>query len=206
MTTKPGLKFSVATIDNAKETLKALPPAPRETKEVSLREAIEELAPTIRGLLGKGYSRQQVVDLIQEQGVGCSLTTSEDVFPPAAGKTKAKSSAASTAATHGGKSGDRSGRSAAGRQRRLCRARSRSRRSVSRRGTGASSVAGGPCSRWRSRRGNGGHQRGRPSGSEGVVTRQQNVQGAAAGRDSVAALLRVRCAASVNVRFGHAWR
>jgi hypothetical protein len=96
MTTKPGLKFSVAAIDNAKEILKALPPAPREMKEVSLREAIEELAPTIRGLLGKGYSRQQIVDLIQEQGVGCSLSTLKMYFRTPA-KTKAKSPAASTA-------------------------------------------------------------------------------------------------------------
>ncbi len=55
MTMKPGLKFSVGAIDNAKEILKALPPAPRETKEVGLREAIESLAPTIRSLLAKGY-------------------------------------------------------------------------------------------------------------------------------------------------------
>ena len=89
MTTKPGLKFSVVTIDNAKENLRAMPPAPRETKEVSLREAIEELAPTIRGLLGKGYSREQIVDLIQEQGVGCSLGA-EDVFPPCAGQGKSQ--------------------------------------------------------------------------------------------------------------------
>jgi hypothetical protein len=96
MTTKPGLKFSVAAIDNVKEILKALPPAPRETKEVSLREAIEELAPAIRGLLAKGYSRQQVVDLIQEHGVGCSLTSLKAYFRTPA-KTKAKPSAASTA-------------------------------------------------------------------------------------------------------------
>lgn len=96
MTTKPGLKFSVAAIDNVKEILKGLPPAPRETKEVSLREAIEELTPTIRGLLGKGYSRQQIVDLIQEQGVGCSLTSLKAYFRTPA-KTKAKAPAASTA-------------------------------------------------------------------------------------------------------------
>jgi hypothetical protein len=101
MTTKPGLKFSVAAIDNVKEILKALPPAPRETKEVSLREAIEELAPTIRGLLAKGYSRQQVVDLIQEQGVGCSLTSLKAYFRTPA-KTKAKPSAASTAGATAG--------------------------------------------------------------------------------------------------------
>ena len=96
MTTKPGLKFSVAAIDNVKEILKGLPPAPRETKEVSLREAIEELAPTIRGLLGKGYSRQQIVDLIQEQGVGCSLTSLKAYFRTPV-KAKAKSSAGPTA-------------------------------------------------------------------------------------------------------------
>ena len=101
MTTKPGLKFSVAAIDNVKEILKALPPAPRETKEVSLREAIEELAPAIRGLLAKGYSRQQVVDLIQEQGVGCSLTSLKAYFRTPA-KTKAKPSAAATAGATAG--------------------------------------------------------------------------------------------------------
>ncbi len=99
MATKTGLKFSVAAIDNAKEILKALPPAPRETKEVGLREAIEELAPTIRGLLGKGYSRQQIVDLIQEQGVACTLATLKSYFRRGQGKTKGKPAAASPAAT-----------------------------------------------------------------------------------------------------------
>jgi hypothetical protein len=160
MTTKPGLKFSVAAIDNVKEILKALPPAPRETKEVSLREAIEELAPAIRGLLAKGYSRQQVVDLIQEQGVGCSLTSLKAYFRTPA-KTKSEAlggiDGGIDGGTNGGKSGDRSGTSAVGGQRRLWRDRSGSCRSVSRRGTDACSVANGPSSRWRRRRGNGGH-------------------------------------------------
>jgi hypothetical protein len=88
---KPGLKFSVAAIDSAKEILGALPPALPETKEVSLREAIEELPPPIRGSIGKGYFRQQIVDPIQEQGVGCSLGTLKTYFRPSPEKTKAKS-------------------------------------------------------------------------------------------------------------------
>jgi hypothetical protein len=99
MTMKPGLKFSVGALDQAKEVLKALPAAPRETKEVGLREAIESLAPTIRTLLAKGYSRQQVVDLLQEQGVGCTIATLKTYFRRTSGKTKAKSTAASAATT-----------------------------------------------------------------------------------------------------------
>jgi hypothetical protein len=98
MTSKSGLKFSVAAIDQARETLKALPPAPRETKEVGLREAIEELTPTIRGLLGRGYTRQQVVELLQEQGVGCSLATLKTYFRKKPGKAKAAALVARAAA------------------------------------------------------------------------------------------------------------
>lgn len=98
MTSKSGLKFSAAAIDQARETLKALPPAPRETKEVGLREAIEELTPTIRGLLARGYSRQQVVELLQEQGVGCTLATLKTYFRKKPSKAKAAGPAARPAA------------------------------------------------------------------------------------------------------------
>jgi len=98
MTSKSGLKFSAAAIDQARETLKALPPAPRETKEVGLREAIEELTPTIRGLLARGYSRQQVVELLQEQGVGCTLATLKTYFRKKPSKAKAAAPAARPAA------------------------------------------------------------------------------------------------------------
>ena len=92
------MKFSVGALDNAKEILRALPPAPRETKEVGLREAIESLAPTIRTLLAKGYSKQQVVDLLQEQGVGCSIATLKTYFRGKPGKRKATAAAPPTAA------------------------------------------------------------------------------------------------------------
>jgi hypothetical protein len=169
MTTKPGLKFSVAAIDSAKEILKALPPAPRETKEVSLREAIEELAPTIRGLLAKGYSRQQVVDLIQEQGVGCSLTSLKTYFRRSP-EDKSEVLGGVDGGTGGGISGDRSGGLAAGDQRRLRRSRSGNQCGASGRNIGASSVAARPNGRRPSRRGTGGHRCNSPSGSEGVLT------------------------------------
>lgn len=181
MTTKQGLKFSVAAIDSAKEILKALPPAPRETKEVSLREAIEELAPTIRGLLGKGYSRQQIVDLIQEQGVACSLTSLKTYFRRSPGKTKAKTSAGPTAASQetspatsqpvvSGGSGDpkREARRRRGREHR---------RILSRRA--AEQSAAKPAWDWRPAVQQPERQRRR-------LNRQQNVQSAAAGRESAA--------------------
>jgi hypothetical protein len=67
-------KISLATVDTARQNLDALPAAAKDMREVGPAEVIRALTPTIRKLLGKGYSRQQVVDLLQEQGVPVTLS------------------------------------------------------------------------------------------------------------------------------------
>jgi hypothetical protein len=73
-------KFSLAAIETAKQNLDAMPAAARETREVTLKEAIKTLSPTIRKLLRRGYSRPRVVDLLREQGVPVSLSTLKQYF------------------------------------------------------------------------------------------------------------------------------
>jgi hypothetical protein len=73
-------KFSLAAIETAKQNLDAMPAAARETREVTLKEAIKTLSPTIRKLLRRGYSRARVVDLLLEQGVPVSLSTLKQYF------------------------------------------------------------------------------------------------------------------------------
>jgi hypothetical protein len=73
-------KFSLAAIETAKQNLDAMPAAARETREVTLKEAIKTLSPTIRKLLRRGYSRAKVVELLREQGVPISLSTLKQYF------------------------------------------------------------------------------------------------------------------------------
>jgi hypothetical protein len=73
-------KLSLAAIETAKENLEAMPAAAKETRQVTLKEAIKTLSPTIRKLLRRGYSRTMVVDLLREQGVNVSLSTLKQYF------------------------------------------------------------------------------------------------------------------------------
>jgi hypothetical protein len=74
------VKFSVAAIETAKHNLDALPSAAKETRQVTLREAIRTLSPTIRRLMKKGYSRSAIVDLLKEQGMTVSMSTLKQYF------------------------------------------------------------------------------------------------------------------------------
>jgi hypothetical protein len=73
-------KFSLAAIETAKQNLDAMPAAARETREVTLKEAVKTLSPTIRKLLRRGYSRAKVVELLREQRVPVSLSTLKQYF------------------------------------------------------------------------------------------------------------------------------
>jgi len=73
-------KFSLAAIETAKQNLDAMPAAAKETREVTLKEAIKTLSPTIRKLLRRGHSRAKVVELLREQGVPVSLSTLKQYF------------------------------------------------------------------------------------------------------------------------------
>ena len=73
-------KFSLAAIETAKQNLDAMPAAAKETRQVTLKEAIKTLSPTIRRLLRRGHSRAKVVELLREQGVPVSLSTLKQYF------------------------------------------------------------------------------------------------------------------------------
>jgi hypothetical protein len=73
-------KLTVSLVETARQNLDALPPAPKESKEVGLGEVIRSLTPTIRKLLGKGYSRSKVIALLQEQGIPVTRWSFRDNF------------------------------------------------------------------------------------------------------------------------------
>jgi hypothetical protein len=68
-------RFSLAQVETAKANLDALPPADKDTREVGLQAAIKALAPTIRKLASRGYSRQKILELLREQGIEISPST-----------------------------------------------------------------------------------------------------------------------------------
>ncbi|HVV53335.1 MAG TPA: hypothetical protein VHO06_27005 [Polyangia bacterium] len=67
-------------MDTARENLEAMPPPPAETKLLSIREAIQELNPTITKLLRRGHTRDSVVALLKEQGIDCSPATFRSIY------------------------------------------------------------------------------------------------------------------------------
>jgi hypothetical protein len=73
-------KLTVSLVETARQNLDALPPAPKESKEVGLGDVIRSLTPTIRKLLGKGYSRSKVIALLQEQGIPVTQWSFRDNF------------------------------------------------------------------------------------------------------------------------------
>jgi hypothetical protein len=94
-TSKP--RVSQDLVAAARGTLEAIPPPPKASKMLSVKDAIKALTPTIRKLLQRGDSREQVVALLKEQGIECSLATLRShyrVTPPRT--TKASSSSTTT--------------------------------------------------------------------------------------------------------------
>jgi hypothetical protein len=68
-------RFSLAQVETAKQNLDALPAADKDTREVGLQGAIKALAPTIRKLASRGYSRQKIIELLREQGLPIRSST-----------------------------------------------------------------------------------------------------------------------------------
>ena len=94
-TSKPTISQEL--VDVARQTLDAIPPPPKASKLLSVKDAIKALTPTIRKLLQRGHSREQVVALLREQGIDCSLSTLKShyrVTPPR--PTKASSTSMGT--------------------------------------------------------------------------------------------------------------
>ena len=93
MTAKPSSKVTMAAIETARENLRHVPPAPKETEEVGMKGAIEALTPTIRGLIAKRYSRERIVGLLKEQGIECTVATLRTYFRAKAPRKKATGAA-----------------------------------------------------------------------------------------------------------------
>ena len=111
MTTKMQRKISLAVLETARETLEAIPAAPKEMREVGIGEVLRTLTPTIRKLLAKGYSKTRVVELLNEQGVPATLTSLREYFRLRPVR-QAKEDAASPSAREAeGRSGARTGAS-----------------------------------------------------------------------------------------------
>ena len=79
-------RFTLTLIDTARANLDSLPEADKDTREVSLREAIRALTPTLRKLERRGYSRQKLVELLAEQYIHVSLSSLKDYLGDKASK------------------------------------------------------------------------------------------------------------------------
>ena len=100
MQSTPKAKFDQMTVDTAKENLAAMPPAPRETKVLTIGQAIRELTPTIAKLMKRGYSRARVLELLKEQGIDCTPATFRTIYrAPKPRERDAKRRAATPATT-----------------------------------------------------------------------------------------------------------
>ena len=62
------------------EDLEAIPRAPRETKLLTIRQAIRELTPTIAKLMRRGYCRAKIIELLKEQAIDCTAATFRTVY------------------------------------------------------------------------------------------------------------------------------
>jgi hypothetical protein len=87
------LKLTQEQVATAKETLDAIPPAPRELRPITVSEAIRTLTPTIRRLIDRGHSREAVLRFLKEQGIECSPSTFKECYRPGRGKNPAKPAA-----------------------------------------------------------------------------------------------------------------
>ena len=114
MTTKMQRKISLAVLETARETLEAIPPAPKEMREVGIGEVLRTLTPTIRKLLAKGYSKTKVVELLNEQGVPATLTSLREYFRLRPVRQAKEDAASPSVRTVEGRSGARASTSAKG--------------------------------------------------------------------------------------------
>jgi hypothetical protein len=80
-------KLEQRLVDTAREILEAMPPPPKETKLVTVKEAIKALSPTIAKLLRRGHTREGVVALLKEQGIDCSPATFRSIYRAPKGRT-----------------------------------------------------------------------------------------------------------------------
>jgi hypothetical protein len=60
------IRFSLAQVETTKQNLDALPAAAKETRQVGLRDAVRALAPTLRKLHARGYSKDKIIELLRE--------------------------------------------------------------------------------------------------------------------------------------------
>jgi hypothetical protein len=91
--TSKGLKLEQ--VNAAKEVLEALPSPPKESRLLSIKEAVQVLTPTVRKLFQRGHSREEVLALLREQGIECSEWMLKTVFRAANPKAPKKAGAAS---------------------------------------------------------------------------------------------------------------
>jgi hypothetical protein len=87
------LKLTQEQVATAKETLDAIPAAPKELRPITVSAAIRSLTPTIRRLLDRGHSREAVLRFLKEQGIECSPSTFKECYRPGRGKPAAKTAA-----------------------------------------------------------------------------------------------------------------
>ncbi len=92
-------KLQLGMVDTARENLAAMPAPPRDTKVVSLREAIRTLTPTIATLIKRGYSRDGILALLREQGIDCSPATFRSVYRAPKGKRRGATKVTGSAKT-----------------------------------------------------------------------------------------------------------
>jgi len=89
--TPKGLKLEQ--VNAAREVLESLPAPPKESKLLSVKEAVQALVPTVRKLLQRGHTREGVLALLREQGIECSQWMLETVYRSANPKAPRKGAA-----------------------------------------------------------------------------------------------------------------
>jgi hypothetical protein len=71
-------RFTLTLIDPARANFDSPPEPDKDTREVSLRNAIWPLTPTFRKLKRRRYSRQKLVELLAEQNTHVTLPSLRD--------------------------------------------------------------------------------------------------------------------------------
>jgi hypothetical protein len=79
-------RFTLTLIDPAPSNFDSPPEPDKDTREVSLRNAIWALTPTLRKLKRRGYSRQKLVELLAEQNTHVTLPSLKDYLGDKASK------------------------------------------------------------------------------------------------------------------------